>query len=439
MKKSLTSFFIWYKLDTCKGDKEMQKKKAISLIVLVITVIIMIILAGAVFITLTNARIIGQSENAVKEYNIDEVQTLASLKWSEAYMNMTGKKDPEVIKNAVMVALTQEGVDLNKYGVIIKEDGVKAYVKGEFWEQNGVTVTNGVTTLQVGDSIEYDETNGGAITGLTETDWKVLGANEQGELLIMSTKDVTSYTLGYAETTTDDAAKLTESQNSWLNGASVLDNQCKAYGQGKGATSARSINADDVNNVTGYKPEVVRCGIGALYEYGNTVTYTYNNTVYPKYEGKNGITGDSVYIHDNGFHYYNGTDFVTVNDLLTGKSGTTIAVLQSSRYYYYPHTLTVQSTGVEKGIAKDSKAYIMLFRNEENTSNAAYWLATKSVNLVPGYARYEMRTIRDGIVTGDVLWASNTTVVSVNRGVRAVVTIAPNVEITGSSASGWSI
>ena len=44
----------------------MKKIKGISLIVTVITIIIMIIVAGAVILTLTNTNIIDQADNATK-------------------------------------------------------------------------------------------------------------------------------------------------------------------------------------------------------------------------------------------------------------------------------------------------------------------------------------------------------------------------------------
>ncbi len=60
----------------------MKNKKAVSLIVLVITIIVMIILAGTIILSLNNSGIIEKAQSAVDETNLKEVQTLASLKWA---------------------------------------------------------------------------------------------------------------------------------------------------------------------------------------------------------------------------------------------------------------------------------------------------------------------------------------------------------------------
>ena len=56
----------------------MQKKKGISLIVLVITIIVMIILAAAVVITLSNTGIINRASDAVDKTNTQQIVNLAS-------------------------------------------------------------------------------------------------------------------------------------------------------------------------------------------------------------------------------------------------------------------------------------------------------------------------------------------------------------------------
>ena len=48
-----------------------MKNKGISLITLVITIIIMIILAGAIILTLTNSGIFDKANDAVSKYSLD--------------------------------------------------------------------------------------------------------------------------------------------------------------------------------------------------------------------------------------------------------------------------------------------------------------------------------------------------------------------------------
>ena len=63
----------------------MKSKQGISLIVLVITIIVMIILAGAIVIALNNSGIIGRASEAVEKTNLAAVKELAQMAWSEAY------------------------------------------------------------------------------------------------------------------------------------------------------------------------------------------------------------------------------------------------------------------------------------------------------------------------------------------------------------------
>lgn len=62
----------------------------------------------------------------------------------------------------------------------------------------------------------------------------------------------------------------------------VLDKICSLYGHGKYADSARSIRAEDINKITGYKPEIVQYGKGTMKEYGLDITYSWDGTTeYP--------------------------------------------------------------------------------------------------------------------------------------------------------------
>ena len=57
----------------------MKKKNAISLIVLVITIIVMAILAATVIITLYNTNIISQANDAVKKTEAQQVEEMKLL------------------------------------------------------------------------------------------------------------------------------------------------------------------------------------------------------------------------------------------------------------------------------------------------------------------------------------------------------------------------
>ena len=231
----------------------MQKKRGISLIVLVITIIVMIVLAAAIIISLNNSGIIGRASEAVKEYNEDEVNHVASLAWSEAYIN--GARTVEALTAGVRTGLSNAGLNPDDYGIIVTTSGVKVTKR---WLQDGIVVTKGNVTLEVGDLIQYNA----GVTGY-HGKWKVLGA-EDGKLLIMATEDIGTLELYSFKGGTSGGKTY---NYGLLDGSAKLNEMCSPYGHGIGAEGARSINGEDVNKLTGYDPTTHL--VGSINQYGN--------------------------------------------------------------------------------------------------------------------------------------------------------------------------
>lgn len=121
----------------------MKNKKGISLIVLVITVIIMIILIGAILLSVNNQRIIGKAESTVEEYNLEEVQALAELEWSDAYMK--GARTQEELEQKTIEGLkSKKGVDLSAYSVTVTEFGATVVAIPVDWRDNVTAIVEGV-------------------------------------------------------------------------------------------------------------------------------------------------------------------------------------------------------------------------------------------------------------------------------------------------------
>lgn len=246
--------------------------------------------------------------------------------------------------------------------------------KEEKWTLNDMTVTKGKTILKIGDTYNYDETNNGSIKDLTDTNWKVLGVSDKGNLLIMSTSNVEEIKLG-------DKYDLALSQNDYINGIDKLNNLAQKYGHGDNAISARSITVEDINKLTKYSP--IDYGKDSSFEYNNEVTYYWFNEISPVYEGKNGINGTLTSKHNDGFIWY---DEETKEWNLSKKSlhnavvqpveKEKIATIKSNWYSYENQT-----------IEEESEIFKMLFRDEEGNI-ANYWLAnqfTYTANMFVGY------------------------------------------------------
>ncbi|MBQ8042961.1 MAG: hypothetical protein IJ272_02275, partial [Clostridia bacterium] len=128
-----------------------KSKQAVSLIVLVITIIVMIILAGVIVLTLNNSGIIDQAQDAVDKTNLKEVQTLASLKWAEAYID--GNTTQSALETEVLKRLAEEDIDLTPYEITVTDEGVKVALKGgntntpsipETWKANVIDIVDTV-------------------------------------------------------------------------------------------------------------------------------------------------------------------------------------------------------------------------------------------------------------------------------------------------------
>jgi len=109
----------------------------------------MIILSGAIILTINNVRIIPQAENVVDETNLEEVQTIASLIWSDAFVDPNIEKTQEGLETAVLTGLQKEGIDTAKYIVSVNDEGVKVTVQAveqapEKWQANVTMLVDSV-------------------------------------------------------------------------------------------------------------------------------------------------------------------------------------------------------------------------------------------------------------------------------------------------------
>ena len=345
--------------------KTFKNTAGITLIALVVTIVVLLILAGvSVNALFGDSGIIEKAKDAQNKMNLaienDQKGINELSKWLDNQVNRTtGGDDP----------VTPTGN----------------------WTQNKTSVTNGTTTYTVGDDYTYDC----GVSGYTGV-WKVLGA-ENGKLLIMSTVDVGTLQLS--------------GKDGYNTGISQLNTMCAQYG-----TNARSIKVEDINRVTGYDPtnqgDGTVFGAGQFYEYGNKVTYTASGS--SATNGKT-YTGSISYEHPDGRKI--GTDNVTS------------ITVESTAYYYYPYSLTTSSstTGECKGIATDSPAYEMLFGKASDTSDGsgnAFWLASSYVNALSDISDFGLRIVgSDGSVGSYNLWYSYGSTRGPSLGVRAVVSL----------------
>jgi len=387
----------------------MQKKKGISLIVLVITIIVMIVLAGAIILSLNNSGIIGKANEAVKSTDEATLKELAQLGWAEAYAD--GARTAEELKVGVEKALEDNNLKPEDYLLNVTTKGVTAKLLTNAWIKDGLTVKKGKDTLIIGQSVTYDE---GAVY---DGGWKVLGADADGNLLIMSDADVANVKLG--------DSTVAKAHTSWLNGTSTITEAVQTaipLATANNAVSVRSIEAEDIDKVTGY--DKTAYGKRTIYEYGNEIIYTYNGTGYPTYTGSNGATGNLTRDHSSkGFYWSDGKTlhYVEASDLTNAENnGKEIAKLTSDYYGY---------EGASQ-ISADTDAYKMLFGTSD--SYLTYWLANSILCVFTGNEFgnfFGMSRVYNGSVNNSLVFSTDGYLRSTNLGTRAVITLSSDINV----------
>ena len=363
MNKKETKISKEIRINKKSARRNYSNQTGITLIALVVTIVVLLILAGvSVNALFGNSGIIEkakEAQNAMdKAAENDQKQIGELTDWIDNQVNETiGKNEPVTpIKN---------------------------------WTQNKTLVTNGITTYTVGDNYTY-ECEVSDYTG----EWKILGA-ENGKLLIMSTVDVG--TLALKGISGDGTINYLAG---YKNGTTKLNEMCAPYG-----TNARSITVEDINRVTGYIPEHQTTNITSENKY-----YYDNDTA----NQSSTVTGtEAVYAGKYGLATALG---VTNGNPVTG----------NTNYKYYPNTLTLSNSGTTVGIATTSKAYKLLFRKADDSDNCEYWIASSCVtcSIYVG-ASLSMRCVYSGGYVGDrILWSSATGAnTGSSCGVRAVVSL----------------
>ena len=325
----------------------MKSTKGITLIALVVTIVVLLILAGvSINLVIGNNGIItkaGQSKDANKYAAIkDEYELYKSNQYIESVTGGSGGKTfPEFLadlKNRGI--LTNEDIaQINSENKLTISDKYEISFAKTLYDE--VTDPNG--SIKVGDYVTYtpDSTksypspaseNGWAdqtYTVDTNTQWRVLGT-EGNQVLLISADPIKKNMDESSENSWDkDPYLYMKGAYSYENCVSMLDNICGIYSTSLG--TAKSITADNINNVLGVKVESDKVyfesdpstNIDMLGVFGNTYTYTSEDYSPESYiNGKNQATeGEIVPKDGEAYAYmydYTGTMATTIGNTTIG-------------------------------------------------------------------------------------------------------------------------
>jgi len=287
-------------------------------------------------------------------------------------------------------------IDLYKENSLASKVEVGDYVAYEYVEKEYTTPEAGTGKEVNDDSVTYSSALSSTKDGVSAAkvnEWRVL-SKKNGIVKLVADIPIASLTLRGA--------------NGWLNGPTVLNEMCETLYSGSMGT-ARSINVDDVNEITKYD--------GAKYYYNNdgeTVTIPGNETK---------TIGDLEKNENLGL------DKLEYRQTPDGRD---ITEYKANHYHYNPlenNLLTV-----------DDKVYSVLFDDE----TVGYWLASTSklVRFDRGFASFYMGTVTTAGVQGSVLYASKGFEPAPFCNVLPLVTLKSGLEVaggTGEEKDPWTI
>lgn len=400
---------------------KLKNKNAITLIALVVTIVVLLILAGVSINLLVDQNgIIQKSKDARNASRAGSIRDEISLWETEKFASDNGAGSHESMDD-FLTRLKDRGLisedDINtikdtKELVIGKETVrfpsdaktlVQAFKDGE---------------IQVGDYLNYNDyvdeskncttktnENGWAdqtYTATKNTYWQVLGLDETGEKLMLISQSPIKKEMK-TDTTAEDWEKspylVLKGAYSYVNCKTILNNISGIYSTSLG--TAQSLTAEEINRLIGVK-----------------VDYT-NQKVYANTDSSTNI--DQWRVLGNQYTYKS-SDY-TPESYINNKTNATEGTKTdpATAYYYQWGNLTI-----------DDALKTILFSGTTSDANYAksYWLASPAVVAYSGNAYFGPGVVDDGFVTaGDGMFYSNGFWYADGFGVRPLVYLNSNITI----------
>ena len=399
----------------------LKNKNGITLIAMVITIIVMLILAGISIATLAGENgVINRTTKAKAATRAGEIKDLLRIEATNnkvaEYQNEKQKTRSEFIAELVTDGkLSDEEVEelqsaetptITIGGIALDFSILPESV--QVWTQSGTSVTDGKITLTVGTQV-----TGYSVTGHTDLNWYVLGAKD-GKLLI--TTNTCPETVNLAGT-----AGFTNADGTGCPWVDTLNDRATKYSNGDMADNARTIDFGDIKRIDS---TLVNSSVGEVYEYGNKVTYTlkasssnasnkviwYRGEKQPTTETETSITSFQYWGENSNDQW----DWITLGD---GES-----VDLDCTYEAY------------NASSIDSSAKTLLFTNTGNYpgDTGSYWLGSPYVFCSEGIAYFGLHGVYSSYVGNCYLFYSSYGSISHSMGLRPVVSLKSSVKVTGA-------
>ena len=406
---------------TSLNKANFRNKNAITLIALVVTIVVLLILAGVtISLLLDENGIIAKSKDARNANRAGTIRDEISLWEADKVASENGAGSHESM-DAFLTRLKTRGL-INDEDIQKIKDTRELQVGKEIikFPSDAKTLVQAFNDgeIQVGDYLNYndyvDETktcttatneNGWAdqkYTATKNTYWQVLGLDETGERLMLISQSPIK-----KEMKTSDTAEewektpylVLKGAYGYVNCKQILNNVSGIYSTSLG--TAKSLTAEEINRLIGV-----------------TVDYT-NKIVYANSDPSTNI--DKVGVLGNQYTYTE-TDY-TPESYINSKTNATAGTKTdpATAYGYQWGNLTINDT-----------LKTILFNGTTSDANFAksYWLASPAVGANSDYAGFGPGGVNYGIVgAGGGLFYSYGGWHAVSFGVRPVVYLESNVTV----------
>ncbi len=367
----------------------MKTKNAngITLIALIITIILMLLLAGIVLsLTIGNNGIFKLAKDASKNYINSAKDEENQLENFQNNIDNILKDDNKNYPTLVNKAKVGDYVDYDPT-IGVADKNLLSYTSPV-----GTGMSHGNGCSQTSDGI--DLSSGQTFTANNKTKWRILKKDEEtGEIVLIS----------------EDPIQADNGMDFHIQGAigylyveQELNEICKIYGYGKGADTTKIIEYEIGDAIEGFMKKQIQSGARSI-----------------KVEDINPIAGYTPTLGQTYSH-------AILHPTLTTTSGVSETIT----------TRTDPNTTYEYAISgylnNTSNIYKMLFRNVENTSSISYWLASRSSWNGSYAVSWAGRYVENEKVTGfEFCNNADFTELPRTHGIRPIVYLKPNIQTKG--------
>ena len=384
----------------------MKNKKGITLIALIITIIVLLILAGITISTLSGDNgILQKGKEAATEWRGAEETEQGILDgiYNEMANISNDKKLPTIASK-------------------FNDDDTGEIKIGDYvnYSQTPLTLTNSTEVIE--NLTNYSGNTNSAYNKVDSTNpikqeiglkWRVLDKTAEGEIRLISEKPTTSKVMLSGAKGYNNAVKL-------------LDDFCSdLYENSSLASNVQNLKVEDIEN---------KLTAGALSELHAAPYGTYANTYATAYSKYPKIWEQEIGAKINGIAQNGTIDLSDSTSYTTDGAVTTASSIQVKR------TIKHKSFGTSNNGQFEKDMYYELVVIKEGETYLGYWLSSRGVNDMSNMANFDVFCINFANLAYMYLFASNDHNGSFAFSVRPVITLNSGVKVTGGDGvMGWNI